>query len=129
MADVDEVIRELSDILDQLLALPDDAFAEKYRLQDRRDELRAQAAEFAQDWDADRPTVDLVAELEALIRHRKALVSSRTGFVTSKGGNAAPATAGAWVKLGKDALSGTGLDSVNVRIASLEALIARRASQ
>lgn len=124
--DLDRVTQELAETQDALLALPDDAFAERYELLKRRDVLRDEAAVFHQDRDAGRALEDLRAELEALLARRKSIVSSRTGYVTSKGGSAQGPAAGAWVKLGVAARAGGGLDAISVRISELEDQIAAR---
>lgn len=124
--DLDRVTQELAETQDALLALPDDAFADRYELLKRRDALRDQAAVFHQDRDAGRPLVDLRSELEALRARRESILSASTGFATSKGGNNAGPAAGAWVKLGVAARAGAGLDAIIVRVSELEDEIASR---
>ena len=100
MGHLEDVVRELAEVQDELLALPDEAFAERYALLKRQDALRVEAAEFHRDADAARPTSDLHAERDALRTQLDRMVLSRTGFASSKGGsNSGPAVA-AWVKLG-----------------------------
>lgn len=110
MAEVDAVLRELSEIQDRLIELPDDAFAERYRLRNRRDELRAQAAEFAQDWDNDRPTEDLLRELAAL-RARLATAEKQKVDLVMQAGSGGPEGPGA---------SGLGGVPLNQRIAEAQ---------
>ena len=64
--ELDALNRELAGIQGELLALSDDAFAERFALQKRQDELRELAAAFHQDWGSQRPTEELQAELNAL---------------------------------------------------------------
>jgi hypothetical protein len=110
MAEVDAVLRELSEIQDRLNELPDDAFAEKYRLHNRRDELRAPAAEFVQDWDSDRPTEDLLRELAGL-RARLAEAEKQKVDLVSQAGSGGPEGYGA---------SGLGGVPLNQRIAQAQ---------
>lgn len=124
--DLDRVTQELAATQDALLALPDDAFAERYELLKRRDVLRDEAGAFRQDRDAGRPLTDLEAELEALLERRESILLASTGFASSKGGNNAGPAAGAWVKLGVAARAGAGLDAIVVRISELEDEIAAR---
>lgn len=75
MSAVATLVRQLAAIQDQLIALPDDAFAERFDLLRRQDELRAQAAHHADGADKDRPTEDLLAELVSLRIRRDTLES------------------------------------------------------
>lgn len=43
--DLDKVLADLAEVQDQLIALPDEAFGEKAKLQSKQDELRAEARE------------------------------------------------------------------------------------
>lgn len=70
---IDHVNRDLSEVLDGLLALPSDAFADRYVLQERQRALRDEAAAFAEDHDAKRPTAELLKELAALRTNLEAL--------------------------------------------------------
>ncbi len=73
MAKVDSLIRELGEVQDRLIALPDDAFAERFELLKRQDQLREQAALHTAGVDNERPTEDLLAELASLRQRRDAL--------------------------------------------------------
>jgi len=77
MAAVETLVRQLAEIQDELIALPDDAFAERFDLLRRQDELRAQAAHHAEGIDTERPTEDLLAELASLRSRRDALEGQR----------------------------------------------------
>jgi len=66
MAGESELINQLAVVQDALLALPDDAFAEKYELKKRQDKLREQAAQFAVDQDEARADAELLSELSGL---------------------------------------------------------------
>ena len=129
MADVDEVLQGLSEVQDQLLALPDDAFAEKFRLQKHRDELRAQAAEFAQDWDAERPTEDLLAELVAL-RHRLAETDKHRVDLVSQAGSGGQEGYGAsgagGVSLNTSIDQAQGVGDIQARIGRIKGILIDR---
>ena len=56
----------LAEVQDLLVALPDDAFAERKRLRKRQEELLEQAARHAAGVDVERPTDDLLAEIDLL---------------------------------------------------------------
>jgi hypothetical protein len=74
MSTVESLVRELSEVQDLLVLLPDDAFAEREELIRRRDELRAMADRHAAGVDEARLTEDLLAELAALRRRRCAMI-------------------------------------------------------
>lgn len=83
---LDDINRELSEVLDELLAVPSDSFAERYEIQKRQIELRKEAAAFAQDHDAERSTEDLQKELAAMRANLKALVGDRISLTQQAGG-------------------------------------------
>jgi hypothetical protein len=85
-ADLDRVTRSLADLQDRLLALPDDAFAERYALEKQQDELRRQAARFRVDWEAQQPAEELTAELAALRNRIEAIEGERIDMVSQSGG-------------------------------------------
>jgi len=86
VTDLDALLRRLSEVQDQLLALPDDAFAERYELRRRQDELREEASAFAQDAHAGSSTDDLLTELESLRQQRDAIAAQRIDMVSQSGG-------------------------------------------
>ena len=92
MDDVTELIRELAEVNNQIWALPDDAFAEKYELQQRRDALRRQAEEYAVDADKERATGDLLAELSGLRMQLGQIEGQKIDLVTQAGGGATGAS-------------------------------------
>ncbi|MCP4307022.1 MAG: hypothetical protein GY926_09085 [bacterium] len=72
MSTVETLVRQLADVQDQLVALPNDAFEQRFELVQRQEELRSQAAEHAEGADRERTTEDLLAELANLrIRQEK----------------------------------------------------------
>lgn len=66
-ANLDDVLAELRDLQQRLSELPEDAFAERLRAQERRRELHAYAAELR---DSSRSSEDLQKELDDLRRLR-----------------------------------------------------------
>ena len=123
--DLDRLSRELADVLDRLNALPRDAFAERYELLTKQDELREEASEFRDELDIPRSASEVEAELESLRHMRNHLLESRIGFATSKGGSNQGPSSGAWVKLGAAAKGGAHLDRIHARISELEDILAR----
>lgn len=78
MAEIDDIVWRLSQVTDELLALHDDDFAARFKLETERDRLRAQAAEFHQRKDEGRTTAELCAEL---VERQKQLVQMQDSFV------------------------------------------------
>ncbi len=85
--DLDEALKEFSDVQDRLNALPDDAFAERYELRCRQDEFRDQMASFRVDFDAERSTEDLLLELSGLRSRLTAIEGQRIDMVSQAGGS------------------------------------------
>jgi len=85
MADASKIVRELADMDDQLRALSDDAFAEKYELLKKQDELRERAAQFAVDADKERSTEVLLSELSGLRSQLAQLDGQKIDLVTQAG--------------------------------------------
>lgn len=89
MSELDELNQELARVQDDLLALPDDAFEARYRLQKRQDELREQAAAYHQDRDARRSSAELIAELAALRGQLEGIYDQQINLVSQAGGGTA----------------------------------------
>ena len=87
--DLDSVLRELSEVQDRLIALPADAFAERYELRCRQDELRDQMASFRIDFDAERSAEELLSELSGLRSRMAAIEGQRIDMVSQAGGSGA----------------------------------------
>jgi hypothetical protein len=88
MVDVSEIARDLADVDDQLRALSDDAFADKYELLKKQDVLRERAAQFAVDADKERSTEVLLSELSGLRSQLAQLDGQKIDLVTQAGGGA-----------------------------------------
>lgn len=127
--DLDRVLRRLAEVADALAALPEDAFAERFRLLTERDQLRETAAAFHTDWDADRPSDDLLAELRARRGQLERLRRGHVDVVTQSGGGTAAGPGaggmgGTLLNQGMDRAQG--VDVVRARIAALEAILVGR---
>ena len=92
MDQLTELIRELADLNQQIWALPDDAFAEKHELSQKRDLLRERTAEHAVYADKGRSTVDLLSELSALRFQLDQIEGQKIDLVTKAGGGATGAS-------------------------------------
>lgn len=127
MTDLGEVLRRLSEVQDELLALPDDAFAERYALQQRRDELRAAAAEHSEDWDSERPSADLRSELRSLRHRLRDLDAQRINLVGQAGSDQMSGLGG--VQLNTAISAGLGAASVQARISRIEGVLLDRGEE
>lgn len=85
MGRAEEVTQELADIQRQLLDLPSDAFAERYELQKRQDELRAEVRGDSRVFYEDRSTESLISELAALRSQAAAIEAQRIDLVYQAG--------------------------------------------
>lgn len=87
--DLDAMLQELSDVQDRLNALPSDAFAERYELRCRQDELRDEMAAFRVDFEAERSTEDLLSELAGQRSRLVKIERQRIDMVSQAGGSGA----------------------------------------
>lgn len=85
MGHAEDVTRELADIQRELLDLPSDAFAERFELQKRQDELRAEVRGDGRVFYEDRSTESLLSELAALRTQMVAVEDQRIDLVTQAG--------------------------------------------
>jgi hypothetical protein len=88
MDHVGDITAKLAAVDEAIRALPDDAFAEKHELLKQQDALRAEAARYAADIDAERPDADLLAELSGLRSQLAQFDRQRIDLVTQAGGGA-----------------------------------------
>jgi hypothetical protein len=129
MSDVDDLIKELGEIQKQLAELPEDANAERFELRKRQDELRAEAREHAGDLDKDRPTSEMLYELDALRAQMKAVEGQRIDLVQQAGsGGAATGEMGnlGGVKINKGIDDAMGLPGIKARIGRLKGILRDR---
>ena len=126
---LDALNRELAGIQDELLALADDAFAERFALQKRQDELRERAAAFHQDWDSQRSTEELQAELKARRAQLKGIEDQKINLAMfssgSRGAGAGSSGLGG-VSLNQGLLKAQGANRVHARIGVIKGILADR---
>lgn len=125
MSRVEDISHRLAEIHDALAAL-DGPSDNRFILLKERDAVRAEARAFSAGADQKRSNEDLESELDSLKSLRKQVVGSRTGYATSKGGNNAGPSSGAWVKLGGQSRAPGGAERLNVRISHIEDVVASR---
>jgi hypothetical protein len=127
--DAFDVVRQLADVQDRLIALPDDAFAERWELRKQQDDLRKKAAEFAYAMDEDKFDEDLLLELAALRERMKAIEKQRIDLVGQSGSGGAASgemsSLGA-VKLNKAMDDASGLPAVKARIGVIKGVLINR---
>lgn len=123
---LDDLNRRLAEIDGLLADMARDPGPEQYALLKERDDLRQHASQFWTGKDNSRSSADLNAELKSLRRQRKNLLISRTGYVTSKGGNNHGPTPGAWVKLGAQSLAAGDFGRLDARIGEIQDELKRR---
>lgn len=129
MRKVDDINRELIEVQDALLALSDDAVDERFRLRQRQAALREEAQALQTDWLAERPTEELIAELEALRARLAEIEADRIDLVKQHGGggNAGPGADG-WgaVQLNQQIESAQGADAIKERIGRIKGILVDR---
>lgn len=125
---LEELNRRLAEIDASLDGDVRDPSAQQYAILRERDALRAQAAKYWASRDSSRSTSALQDELKELVRRRKSEVSSRTGYVTAKGGNNHGPSSGAWVKLAAQSWAASDMARLNSRIGAIESELERRSS-
>ncbi|MCL1595011.1 MAG: hypothetical protein M3132_11735 [Actinomycetia bacterium] len=86
MSESSDVAGRLAEIQKKLLALPDDAFAEKYALHREQDALKEEASEMAEVVDFQRTDDDLLRELYELRRQAKLIEGQRVNLTVQAGG-------------------------------------------
>ncbi len=129
MSDIDDLIRELGDIQKQLAELPEDANDERFELRQRQDELRAEARERAGDLDKDRPTSEMLYELDALRHQMKSIEDQRIDLVQQAGSGGS--TSGEMGNLGgvqinKGIEEAHGLPKIKARIGRIKGILRDR---
>jgi len=129
MTDVSEVTRKLADVDEQIRSLPDDAFAEKYELLKKRDQLREDAARFAVDADKERSTTVLLSELSGLRSQLAQIEGQKIDLVTQAGGGAPGAsnmTNLGGVSLNAQMSAASGAGRIQSRIVVIKGVLADR---
>ena len=128
MSELDRITLELADVQDRLLKLPDDDFAERFRLQTRQDELRSAAGSLGARWDAARPTDEIEAELASQRARLEQLVNARSGYAIGMGGNNQGPGSAEMGRLAHKSKQAAGLDPISARIGHLEDVLRERSS-
>jgi hypothetical protein len=124
-----DVAHELAEVQDALLALPEDAFAEKYELLKKRDRLRDQAAAYAQSLDARRSDEDLLTELHSLRQQMETIEGERIDLVAQAGsGGASSSEMGnlGGVQINKAISDASGLPKIKARIGVIKGILEDR---
>lgn len=131
MADFDDMLTRLGEVTDALIALPDDAFAERDALRREQDELRERLADLRGDADpdADRPTSDLERELAGLEAGAEGLRKQKIDYAKQMGGG--PGGAGEMPGVGSVGLNigmaeATGLAAMERRMRRIRSILADR---
>ncbi|MEN8114070.1 MAG: hypothetical protein ABFS21_06745 [Actinomycetota bacterium] len=126
---LDGFLQELSDIQDRLNALPSDAFAERYELRCRQDELRDEMASLRVDFDAEHSTEDLLAELAGQRSRLSVIETDRIDIVSqSGGGTMSGAGSDGWgaVGINQQIEAGAGVGEIRARIGRIKGILIDR---
>ncbi|VAW04309.1 hypothetical protein MNBD_ACTINO01-2438 [hydrothermal vent metagenome] len=128
MTDPTELIRKLADVQDRILALPDDAFAQRWELRKEQDDLRSQAQEFAYAMDEDKFDDELLSELRALRDRMKAIEHQRIDLVGQAGGGSMSGEMGnlGGVKINRGIDDAMGLPGIKARIGVIKGVLMNR---
>lgn len=126
----DDLLDALSKVQGDLQSLPEDAWAERYRLQMEQDRLRTAADVFRSLHDPDEGSSDaeLVAEAASLRKRMDSMVARTGGLVTSKGGGNSSPASGAMAELefkGKQQQAGE-IERMAARVNQIEQALKRR---
>jgi hypothetical protein len=125
---VAEVTAQLAEVHLRLTGLPDDAFAEKYRLIKKRSSLRAEAANFAEMIDSERSDEDLLRELSALRSQMQSIEKKRIDLVMQAGGGSVSGEMGnlGGVQINKGIDDAFGLPRIKARIGIIKGTLSDR---
>jgi hypothetical protein len=116
------LVQRLVEVHGALLALPGDAFAERYALLKQRDQLHAEIDELGLEVRDERSRVELERELAALQSQLLAIRTSKTDL-SQGGGWGSPADAGGMVALNTEVERGRGGDMIKKRIGEILSLL------
>lgn len=122
-----DIARQLAAVQDELIALPNDAFAQRWELRKRQDELREEARSFAYAPDEDKFDEDLLTELRALRERMKSIERQRIDLVTQagSGGISNMGNLGG-VKLNSAMDAASGLPKIKARIGAIKGVLMDR---
>jgi len=128
---IDDIVKRLAKIADELLALSDGDYRDRFRLEKERDGLRARAAEFHERKDEGRSTDDLRSELKARRTQLDQLRRSRINMTyqalaTETGGATRAIGAKEGGTINNAVMSAQGGGEIESRIAEIEQELTRR---
>jgi hypothetical protein len=127
MSDPTDLNRKLADIQDRLIALPDDAFEQRWELRKQQDELREQAREFSYAMYEDKFDDELLTELRALRDQMKSIERQRIDLVTQAGsGGVANMGNLGGVAINKGIDDAMGLPRIKAKIGLIKGILADR---
>lgn len=127
MSDLDKIFSEMSEISTRLYDLPADAYDERAALEQRREELRAQAASLSDAIGDKRSTADVKAELRSLRDRLDSIEGSEIDVVSQHGGSGLEVSAASdAMDINRKIEEGRGADDLRTRIRQLEQVLAER---
>jgi hypothetical protein len=127
MSDPMDITRQLAAIVDELIELPDDAFAERWKLRTRQAELREQAREFSYARYEDKFDEELLDELRSLREQMKMIEKQRIDLVTQAGSGGASNMGNlGGVAINKGIDDAMGLPQVKAKIGHIKGVLTDR---
>lgn len=125
----EDITRQLADVQQRLLDLPEDAFEERYELRKQQDELRSIARSGDNPMDQGRSDDELLAELASLRDRMKYIEKQRIDLVQQAGsGGASTSEMGnlGGVQINKGIDDAMGLGGIKSRIGVLKGILQDR---
>ena len=128
---IDDIVKRLAEITDELLALTEGDYGDRFRLEKERDGLRTRAAEFHERKDESRSTDDLRSELKARRTQLDQLRRSRINMTyqagaTERGGATRAIGAKEGGTINNAMMNAQGAGSIESRLAEIEQELAKR---
>lgn len=124
MEELDQVLAEMGRVMDELAALEDDAFDQRFRLLQEQKRLRVRAAELREGAPVNREALE--AELASLVDRWDAIQEQRIDVVLQSGGGSqgGDAFSGAYaVRMNQEIDQALGRDRIESRIAEIRRLL------
>ncbi len=122
-----DIARQLAQIQDELIALPSDAFAQRWELRKQQDELRERAREFAYAMYEDRFDDELLEELRALRDQMKVIEKQRIDLVVQAGSGGVSMMGNlGGVKINKGIDDAMGLPQIKAKIGHIKGILIDR---
>ncbi|MBK5268198.1 MAG: hypothetical protein JJE47_12265 [Acidimicrobiia bacterium] len=128
--ELDDLLNALATVQRDLQNLPEDSWADRYRLQTEQDRLRTVAEALRSSHDPDEGLSDeaLVAEAASLRKRMESMATRTGGLVTSKGGGSSSPSSGAMAELqfkSKQQQAGE-IERMAVRVNQIDQALKRR---